>query len=397
VTRVAYLDCVGGLAGDMLLGALVDAGGPPAALTDLPASLGIAVDVRIEIERVERAAIGATRVWIEETRPAAVRTASDLLAIVRAADLPDRVRERSAEVLSRIAEVEGAIHGADPAEIHLHELGGLDTLVDVAGAFALLDALRIDRVVCSPLPYGRGVTGAAHGPIPVPGPATLELLRGAPLVGVEVAAELVTPTGAAIAAAAADAFGELPPLVLDAVGYGAGARELPDRPNVLRVVIGTAAEAAPGTTRAVLLEANLDDLLPELIPDAIERCTSAGALDVWTVPVQMKKGRPGVIVSALARPGDERAVATALLEHTSTLGVRVTPVQRYELARRTETVEVRGHPVRIKLGVLEGRVVNVAPEHDDCAAVAAATGVPAKRIWAEALAEAVREPTDAPG
>jgi pyridinium-3,5-bisthiocarboxylic acid mononucleotide nickel chelatase len=391
MTTIAYLDCVGGLAGDMLLGALLDAGAPASALEELVAEFGLDGHVAIEVERVQRGAVGATQVHVTENDPVAGRSASELLATVGAADLPSVVRTRSIDALSRIADIEGSIHGADPAEVHLHELGGLDTLIDVVGAFVLLDALGVERLVCSPLPFARGLTGTSHGPIPIPGPATLALLRGAPLVGTDAGDELVTPTGAAIVAVAADGWGELPAVTLAAVGYGAGARELPDRPNVLRVVIGHVAEEPAATSSVVLLEANLDDLLPELVPDAVERCSEAGALDVWTVPVQMKKGRPGIVVSALARPGDERAVAAALLEHTSTLGVRVTPMHRYELHRRTEEVEVDGRPIRIKVGVLDGRVVNIAPEHDDCAAAAAATGRPVKQIWAEALAAATRE------
>jgi uncharacterized protein (TIGR00299 family) protein len=394
VTTVAYLDCVGGVAGDMLLGALLDAGAQASALDALIGALGFDGRVTIQAERVQRAAIGATQVHVTEAEPETGRSASELLATVAAAALPPRVRERSIDALSRIAAVEASIHGVDPDEVHFHELGGLDTVIDVVGAFVLMDALGIDRVVCSPLPFARGVTGTAHGPIPTPGPATLELLRGAQLVGTDAAAELVTPTGAAIVAVAADGWGELPAVTLDAVGYGAGTRELPDRPNVLRVVIGHTADDPVATSMVVLLEANLDDLVPELVPDAVQRCSEAGALDVWVAPVQMKKGRPGIIVSALARPGDERAVAAALLEHTTTLGVRVTPMHRYELDRRIDEVEIDGLRIRIKVGVLDGRVVNVAPEHDDCAAVATATGRPVKEIWAEALGAATREARD---
>jgi uncharacterized protein (TIGR00299 family) protein len=402
VKRVAYLDCVGGLAGDMLLGALVDAGASIGSLRDAVASLGLASDVRVRSEPVRRGGVAAIKVEVEVDDPDAPpgRPATVLTDLVRASDLPARARARSLDALGRLAAVEAEIHGGDPAEVFLHELGGADTLVDVCGAFVLLDELRIDRLVCSPLPYARGVAQVAHGAIPTPGPATLRLLRGAPLRGVHADGEFVTPTGAAIAAVAADGWGELPPLTLEAVGYGAGTRDLPEHPNVVRVVIGEAEASAFGRTEVVLVEANLDDLLPELIPDAVERCTAAGALDVWTAPVQMKKGRPGVVLGALARAADERAVAEAILEHTSTLGVRVTPMRRYELDRRTEVVGVEGAAVRIKVGLLDGRVVNVAPEHDDCAAVAAASGRPVKQIWAEALAaatEQIREVRDAAG
>jgi hypothetical protein len=212
------------------------------------------------------------------------------------------------------------------------------------------------------------------------------LLKGAPLVGVDIEAELVTPTGAAIAAVAVERWGALPPLVLERVGYGAGSKDLPDRPNVVRVVIGV--QTAPATGEVVLVETNLDDLSPELVPDAVERCFSAGALDVWVTPAQMKKGRPGVVLSALGRPGTEDVIARAIIEETSALGVRVARLSRYELERQERVVQIAGGSVRVKVGLLDGGVVNLAPEHDDCAALARETGRPVKSIWAEALAKA---------
>jgi len=226
----------------------------------------------------------------------------------------------------------------------------------------------------------------------LPAPATLGLLAGVPLHGVELEAELVTPTGAAIATTVVEEWGPLPTLTLERVGYGAGTMDFAERPNIVRVILGSTVGSDPwGLTpdgSVVLLETNLDDLSPELIPDAVERCFAAGALDVWTVPAQMKKGRPGVVLSALARPGAEGEVARALLEETTALGVRVHRLERYELQREERVVEVEGGRVRVKIGLLDGRVVNVAPEHDDCAALARTTGRPVKSIWAEALARA---------
>ncbi len=386
MTRIAYLDCVGGLAGDMLLAALLDAGAPQETLHDVVRALGFA-EVKVEVERVHRHGVGATRVRVVEGAPPPDRRAEALLELVSTADLPPRVRVRALGALGRLTAVESGIHGVPVGELVLHEVGGADTLIDVVGAFALLDALGIERVVCSPIPYARGVIETHHGPLPGPGPAVVALLEGATLVGVEAEAELVTPTGAAIVAEAASSFGELPPLVLDRAGYGAGSRELRSGPNLLRVVLGTSAAPIPHAD-VVLLEANLDDLQPELVPDVVDACRGAGALDVWTLPVQMKKGRPGVLVSAVARPDAEREVARALLTHSSTLGVRVASLRRYELERGQREVVVEGHPVRVKVGTLEGRVVNVAPEHDDCVEVAAATALPVKHVWAAALARA---------
>jgi uncharacterized protein (TIGR00299 family) protein len=379
------LDCVGGLAGDMLLAALLDAGADVERLRGVPAALGLD-GVGISVERVERQGIGALHLDVEAPDDARHRDYREIRRLVEEADLPDGVRTASLATFGRLAEVEGAIHGVPPDNVHFHELGSLDTLVDVCGAHLLLADLRVTRVACSPLPFARGLTRAAHGVLPLPAPATLALLEGAPLVGVETDAELVTPTGAALAATLVDEWGPLPPLTLDRVGYGAGSRDFADRPNVVRVVLGAEAERPAG--RAVLLETNLDDMPPELVPDAVERCFAAGALDVWTTSAQMKKGRPGFVLSALARPGAEVAVARALLEETTALGVRTTRLDRWELEREERTVQVTGGVVRVKVGRLDGDVVNLAPEHDDCAAVARETGRPVKSVWAEALARA---------
>lgn len=388
MSRVAYLDCVGGLAGDMLLAGLLDAGADLDRLLDVPAALGLA-GVEISVEQVERQGVGALHLRIEAPDDVSDRDYREIRLIVEAADIPERARTRSLEAFARLAEAEGRIHGVPPGEVHFHELGSLDTLVDVCGALVLFDELGIERVACSPLPFARGLTKAAHGVLPLPAPATLALLGGAPFVGVDTEAELVTPTGAAIAATVVDEWGPLPPITLERVGYGAGTKELDDRPNVVRVVIGDEMGSRPtGLTPVVLLETNLDDFLPELVPDAVERCFAAGALDVWTVAAQMKKGRPGFVLSVLARPDTETAIARALLEETSALGVRVSRLDRYELEREERRVEVAGGTVRVKIGMLDGRVVNVAPEHDDCAALARSTGRAVQSVWAEALARA---------
>ncbi len=385
MTRLAYLDCIGGIAGDMVLAALVDAGAPQERLTGLPAALGLP-EVLVEVTRTSRQGVAAALVEVVDAgpRPDHARSVTELRDAIEASSISARAKERSLAALRRLAEAEAEVHHVRSDDLRLHELGSVDTLIDLCGAFVLLEALSIERVVCSPLPYARSLIDTGHGILPSPGPAVLALLGGAAFVGVETDAELVTPTGAAIAAVACDAWGPFPPMTLERVGYGAGTRELPDRPNVVRIVVGEGASGAH--TDVVLLEAGLDDLLPELVPDAVDRCFAAGAIDVWTTPVQMKKGRPGIVVSALARPESEAAVARALLEHTSTLGVRVADLRRYELEREHRDVTVAGHTIRVKLGLLDGRVVNVAPEHDDCARVAAETGRPVKQVWAEALA-----------
>jgi uncharacterized protein (TIGR00299 family) protein len=385
---IAYLDCVGGLAGDMLLAALLDAGAPEQELRAVPDRLGIArVDLRLY--RVERHGIGALHLEvISELEQHPHRSWRSIRDQLTAANLEDRVRDRALNVFERLAEAEGRIHGVPPDEIHFHELGAVDTLIDIVGAVTLLEALDVTEVTCSPLPMGGGTVKAAHGTLPLPAPATAALLTGAPVFGAELEAELVTPTGAALASTLAAAWGPMPSMTLQAVGYGAGSADFPSRPNLVRVLLGRCRDAPDRQPEVVLIETNLDDLLPELVPDAVERCFAAGALDVWSVPVAMKKGRPGIVLSALARPPDERAVAHAMLEETTALGVRVAHLTRHELEREERTVEVGAQAVRVKIGRLEGRVVNVAPEHDDCAAAARALGRPVKSVWAEAMAAA---------
>lgn len=386
---IAYLDCVGGLAGDMLICALLDAGAPEQALRELPERLGLGA-VELRLERVQRHGIGALQLHArtDQDHRHPERSWRSIRQQLAEAELDDRVRERATAVFARLADAEGAVHGVSPEDIHFHELGSVDTVIDIVGAVTLLEALGAPRLVCSPLPLARGVIRAAHGMLPLPAPATAALLVGAPVFGVELEAELVTPTGAALAATLADAWGPIPAMTVRSVGYGAGTADLSERPNVVRVLIGEEAEQSAAVHEVALLETNLDDMTPELIPDAIERCFGAGALDVWTAPVSMKKGRPGFVLSALARPDAEAAVARTILEHTTALGVRVARLHRYELDREERTVEVDGGEVRVKLGRLDGRIVNIAPEHDDCAALAGATGAPVKSVWAAALAAA---------
>jgi uncharacterized protein (TIGR00299 family) protein len=269
--------------------------------------------------------------------------------------------------------------------VHFHEVGAVDAIGEVVGVALALESLGIDRVICSPLPVGRGFVDAAHGRLPLPAPATLALLEGAPVYGVEIELELVTPTGAALVASLAESYGPIPRFTLEGSGYGAGTRDLQALPNVVRVMIGSDVQAA-GTVS--LIEANLDDMIGELAPDAAAACFAAGALDVWTAPVQMKRGRPGFVMSALARPDTEGAVAEAMLRETSTLGVRIAHLDRIELERESFTVEVDGEPVRVKVGKLDGRIVNLAPEHADCERAARISGAPVKVVWARALAAA---------
>ncbi|HET6551113.1 MAG TPA: nickel pincer cofactor biosynthesis protein LarC [Solirubrobacter sp.] len=371
---ILYVDCIGGVAGDMLLGALLDAG----ATVELP--LGLTLDTGTAV----RHGITATTVTVRGEADPPHRDWGTIRALIDELGLPERARARAQDAFARLAVAEGKIHGIEPERVHFHEVGAIDAIGEVIGVALALESLGIDRVVCSPLPAGRGFVRAAHGRLPLPAPATLELLRGAPLYGVELEQELVTPTGAALVASLAGEYGPLPRMTLAGTGYGAGTRDLEALPNVVRAIVGS--EATSGAVS--LIEANLDDLLPELAPDAAAACFDAGALDVWTTPAQMKRGRPGFVLSALTRPESERAVAEAMLRETSTLGVRIAHLDRIELERESRTVEIAGEPVRVKVGRLDGRVVNLAPEHADCERAARITGTPTKTIWARALAAA---------
>jgi pyridinium-3,5-bisthiocarboxylic acid mononucleotide nickel chelatase len=386
LSRVAYLDCVGGLAGDMLVAALLDAGADVDVLRGVSGQLGLR-DVEIAVEEVERGGLRALHVRVSSGTQPPRRSWREIRSVVLDADLAGDVRTRALAVLTRLAEAEARVHGVAPEDVHFHELGAVDTLIDVCGAVSLLSDLQVEKVVCSPLPIARGFIAGAHGLLPLPAPATAELLRGVSVVGVEEEGETVTPTGAALASVLAESFGPLPPLVVESVGYGAGLNDPPGRPNVVRVLLSTPHEIS-SNGEVSLLETNVDDMSPELVPDTVERCFDAGALDVWTVPAQMKKGRPGLVMSALVRPSRESSVARVLLEETSAIGIRVSRLRRYELEREERKVTVEGGTVRIKIARLDGGVVNVAPEHDDCAEIAKATGRSVKAIWIAALSAA---------
>ena len=385
MSRMLYLDCPAGVAGDMLLGALLDAGADVHAVRRGLAGLGVE-GLELVVERVQRHGLAATHATVRGAAGQPHRDWASIRAQIDAAALPERPRALAQEAFRRLAQAEGRVHGIEPERVHFHEVGAVDAIGEICAVALAVEALGVERVVCSPLPLGGGSVAAAHGRLPLPAPATLALLEGAPVYGVDATVELVTPTGAALVGTLADAYGPLPEMTLAGTGHGAGTRDTPAMPNVVRAILGT---GAPSATRpVVLIETNLDDLLPELAPDAAEACFAAGALDVWTTPAQMKRGRPGFVLSALARPAERDAVAAALLRETSALGVRIGRFDRVELERESRTVDVGGEPVRVKIGRLDGRVVNLAPEHADCERAARITNTPAKVIWGQALSEA---------
>ena len=391
MTRLLYVDAVAGVAGDMLLGALLDAGADESEVREAIEGLGVA-GLDLEVGTTSRHSISAKSVRVLCDEVNVHRTWPDVRELIGAAtSLPARARERAQKTFAALAEAEGRVHGIPAEQVHFHEVGAADAIADVCGIAVALESLGIDELVCSPLPVARGFAQTAHGTLPLPAPAVLELLRGAPLRGIDLETELVTPTGAAVVAALSRDWGPVPAMRLDSLGYGAGTRDHAELPNLVRVLVGERVERHGRAHDVSMIETNLDDLSPEFVPDAVEACFAAGALDVWVTPTQMKKGRPGIVLSALARPDEEQAVAEAMLVESGTLGVRVTTVRRWELERRWRTVEVAGRQVRVKIGSLNGRALRVAPEHDDCAAVAKETGGSAQAVWNAAMAAAQEE------
>jgi pyridinium-3,5-bisthiocarboxylic acid mononucleotide nickel chelatase len=390
VTRVGWLHCASGISGDMLLGALASLGAlDPAGLPD---RLGVAATVTVA--EVSRAGIAATAVTVVPDAEQPPRHLPDILDLLSRADLPEPVRDAAGRVFHRLATVEATLHQATPDTVHFHEVGGVDAIVDIAGACLGLDALRLDRLVVSPIALGGGTARTAHGSLPVPVPAVLGLLAGTALTsyGGPVDVELATPTGIAIVAERADGSGPMPLLDVEAVGSGAGGRDLGEHPNLLRLVVGTASEqGADGGGGWLTIAANVDDLDPRLWPAVLEAVLTAGAADAWLTPILMKKGRPAHTVTALATTETAAAVRAVLITQTSTIGLRESPVTKHALDRSWISTVVAGQVVRVKLAQVDGRVRNVSPEYDDVAAAAIVTGLPAKEILARAAAAAYSE------
>jgi uncharacterized protein (TIGR00299 family) protein len=392
VTRVAYVQCSAGVAGDMLLGALVDAGAPAAAVTGALERLGLD-GYALAFEPVQRAGVAATRAVVDVATGGRyehrrVRRIRELLA---AADLPGPVRDRALAVFAALAAAEGAVHGVDPDDVELHEVGAIDAIVDVVGIAAALDALALDELVAGPVGAGHGTIGAAHGNLPNPPPAVARLLasRRMPVIGVDTDLELATPTGVAVLAALATSFGPPPPMNVTAIGCGAGRADPPGRANVVQVIVGEtgAATVAPAPGRAaVQLDVNVDDVTGEVIAHTIAVLIDTGAFDAWATPIVMKKGRPAHVVSALCDPALVERIAGALVAETGSLGVRATTVERWPQTRRQATVDVDGHRIGVKLAA--GRV---KVEYDDAVAAAGALGRPLRDVLDQAGRQAADE------
>ena len=374
---VAWFHCFAGIAGDMALGSLVDAGADLEEVVALLRRLPVG-GWTLEAHAVQRAGVAAVRVDVRTAETAVVRTHAHIVGLVEEARLPDRVRDRALATFGTLAEVEGRLHRRPPAQVHFHEVGAVDAIVDIVGTCAALEVLDVDEVFASPVATGTGMVRSAHGVLPNPAPAVVELLRGARTYGRDVGVELTTPTGAALLAANARGYGPMPPLTVDATGFGAGARDLPNLPNLTQVVVGAAAdaEADPGAGQpVVLLEVNVDDATGETIAHAVARLLETGAHDAWVTPIVMKKGRPAHTVSALADPALVAQVAHVLTAETGSLGVRGTRLERWPRARTETEVELAGVAVRAK--VSPGRV---KVEQADAARAARRTGLPLREV-----------------
>ena len=380
----AWFHCFSGIAGDMALGALLDAGADLDEVVALVRRLPIS-GWGLDAEPVLRGGVAATKAHVRVAADAPHRTWATIRALLADAALPPRLHDRAHATFALLARAEGALHRTDPDQVHFHEVGALDALVDVVGTCAALEVLGVDEVQCSPLTVGRGTVRAAHGTLPNPSPAVTRVLAevGAPVRGVDSPVELTTPTGAALVGALATAFGPLPELAVRASGFGAGTADPDGSVNATQVVLGPAPTGAGATPAqpVLVVETTVDDVTGEALADALAAVLAAGAVDAWTTPVLMKKGRPGHVVAALVPVGGAEPVAEALRAATGTLGVRVATHARWPATREVVDLEVDGHVVRVKVSP-----ARVKAEHDDAAAVAAATGRPALEVAARAEA-----------
>ncbi len=382
MTTIAWFHCFAGIAGDMALGSLLDAGADVDEVCGLIERVPIG-GWRLELQPVMRAGLAASRAVVHADEDGVVRTYAHISGLIDEARLPDRVRDRAHATFAALARAEGRLHRRPPEQVHFPEVGGIDAIVDVVGVCSALEILGVDDVRASPVATGSGMIRSLHGILPNPAPAVVELLRGAPTYGRDLNVELTTPTGAALLAANATSYGPIPAMTVSATGFGAGTRELDDLPNVTQVVLGTAPIAAadePGQP-VVQLEVNVDDATGEVLAHAVAALLDAGAHDAWITPIVMKKGRPAYTVSVLGDPALVEQLSRVLANETGSLGVRGRRLDRWPAARINAEVEVEGLPIRVKVSA--GRV---KVEHDDAARAARRTGLPLREVLARAEA-----------
>ncbi len=384
--KLAYFDCFSGISGDMTLGALVDAG---CDLELLRSGLqGLQVPGwTISSEKVWKNGISATFIRVVTEDQTKHRSLSAILEIFEKSQLSESVRKNAAAIFRKLGEAEASVHDVPLEKIHFHEVGAVDAIVDIVGACIGFDALGIQKFACSPLNVGGGTAKMAHGVLPVPAPATTKLLQGKPTYSNGVQRELVTPTGAAIVSTLCDSFGPQPQMTVSSIGYGAGSTDLEVQPNVVRIMIGEADEkVVPGFNEEIsVIEANLDDMNPQIYGYLLEKALAAGALDVYTTPVQMKKNRPGTLLTLLCKPQDTNSLMSLVFAETTTIGARTYRAQRRTLPRESVNVHTQFGDVRVKLSRVNGQILHVAPEFDDCRKLAVEKNIPLQQIIGEAV------------
>jgi pyridinium-3,5-bisthiocarboxylic acid mononucleotide nickel chelatase len=389
--RIAYLDCQSGISGDMTLAALVDSGVP---LIDVQAgldSLGIA-GLRLETTVVKKKGFRALKLTIHHQPEHAHRHVHHITEMIDRSALSERQKDLARRIFVRLGEAEAKVHGTDIRKVHFHEVGAVDSIADIVGSAIAWDMLSVERIVASPVPTGRGFVEIAHGRCSIPAPATAELLTGIPLAASEVEAELTTPTGAAILSTLVQSYGPVPAMTIERIGYGAGERELEAQPNLLRLLVGNSDESGATDEQLWLVETNLDDASGELVGYCIERLFATGALDVYTTAIQMKKNRPGVVLTALCGAVDVGEIESVLFSETTTLGVRRWPVSRRKLERRAHSVATPWGAVEGKLATAPGRAPTFSPEYESCRRVAMEHGIPLRVVM-----EGARRAFDAAG
>ena len=386
--KTLYFDCFAGVSGDMVLGAMVAAGVDPDELRRRLSQLGVS-GYEINFETVDRSGISATHARVTTAPEHKHRHLKDVVKIISESRLNDAVKERSIKVFTRLAEAEAKVHNQPIENVHFHEVGALDAVVDVVGAAICFELLGIEHFVCSPLHVGSGTVEMEHGKFPIPPPAVAELLRDAPIYSTEIKGELVTPTGAAIVATLCNDFGPIPPLKLVATGYGAGTRTYDKFPNALRVLIGETGSTAD--EQLLMIETNIDDMPPQHFGHVMDRAFDLGALDCYFTPVQMKKNRPAVLLSVLCKPEHREPLMDMLFAETTTIGIRSYEVQRRALVRSIERVETVYGAIDVKVAKLNGVVVNRMAEYEQCRAAARTAGVPLRAVQDAAIAELTKK------
>lgn len=383
--KAAYFDCFSGISGDMVLGALVDAGVELARLETELRRLPVS-GWKISAEKVRRGAVAGTKVKVETDEHHPHRSLAEIQKLIAQARLEPRAAERARAIFQRLGEAEAKVHDIPVDRVHFHEVGAVDAIVDIVGAAVGFELLGLEDFAVSPLNLGGGRVQTAHGMLPVPAPATAELVRGLACYSTGIERELVTPTGAAIVSTLARQSGPMPPMTVSAVGWGAGAAELAEQPNLLRLFVGQRTGREAGWNECIaVIEASVDDMNPQIYGYFAERAIEAGALDVFSTPAQMKKNRPGQLVTVLAKPDAADRLVELIFRETTTLGVRVSEARRRSLEREWITLETAYGPVRMKLARVNGRVLNAAPEYEDCQRIALQQGVPLKQVLAEAV------------